>query len=443
VGVLGIVLLAASAASAQKVTRPRAPFVHVYSRAGDVASNYVEPAIEVGEEAYVFVVAIDLDGRVQVLHPEFAGLSVRIREHRELQLKNFFAGYDRREGRTYSGSASYSGYNGGYADDDTRGVVIALASRAPFNFGPIYSGNDWNLAAIRSLIDGRSATVAARNLAHYIGAKGEQIGQDFMRFAGGRDSRYAYVPDAFFSECDLSYAYGLGGNAVSVNRQRTLDRIAYLQSKGQNISVVGYDVCGRPIIAYGRVGSGTPRIPTGRVPHGFPRDTTVFPKTQGIPATGAFPRARSAGTIPSAPRTSASEERPAELRVIYGEPGRRAEPQPQSAEPVYAQPRMPRVEQTPAPSQAPAAPRNEPRVINEPAQGSFGSSRRREEAPAPQPRIIEPPTPVQREQPVQRSEPVQREVPPPRSEPAPRAQPAQPPTTTHTLPKPPPSRSRS
>jgi hypothetical protein len=201
------------------------------------------------------------------------------------------------------------------------------------------------------------------------------------------------------------------------------------------VSIVGYDVCGRPIVAYGPLGPGSPRLPTGRIPHGFPRDTTVFPKTQGVPATGGFPRTRPAGTIPSAyPGTQASDERPADPRVIFAEPRRRAEPQTAPAEPVYAQPmRVPRVERTPAPAQVPSAPRSEPRVINEPAQGSFGSSRGREEAPAPQPRVISAPPPVQREQPVQRAEPVQRhepvqrETPPPRAAPTPRAEPAAPP----------------
>ena len=426
--------------SAQTSTKARAPFIHIYSRAGQAISNYVEPSIEVGEDAYVFAVSIDLDGQIQVLHPEYAGLSVRLRPHRELQLKNFFAGSGR-AASVYSGGGSYNNYDAGYVDDDTRGVIIALASRAPFNFDPIYAGNDWNFAAIRNLIEGRPPTVAARNLAQQIGASGEPIGRDFMRFATARDYRYAYVPEAFLSQCDLAYAYGLGANSAA-SQQRTLNQIAYLRSKGQNVSVVGYDVCGRPIVAYVPVGPGSPRLPTGRIPHGFPRDTTVFPKTQGNPATGAFPLTRGAGTIPSAyPGATISEERPTDPRVIRREPRRAAEPQSVPAEPAYAAPaRIPRVERMPAPAENPSAPRHDPgvinepapRVINEPAQGSFGSSHGRVETPAPQPRVIEAPVPVHREQPVQRAEPVQREAPPPRSAPAPsKTEPTTPPPHTN------------
>src|ERR1700716_4681773 len=128
---LFVTLLAASS-GAQDGPRQRAPSIRVYSQNGAIASNYVTPAIEVSEDAYVFAVSLDLDGQIQVLHPAFPGISVRILQHRQLRLPNFFAGFSHR-GSTYDASgryASYSDYYGGR--DDSRGTVIALASRAPF-----------------------------------------------------------------------------------------------------------------------------------------------------------------------------------------------------------------------------------------------------------------------------------------------------------------------
>ena len=38
--------------------------------------------------------AEDLDGQIQVLHPDFPGLSVKMAAHRTLQLKKFFVGFN-------------------------------------------------------------------------------------------------------------------------------------------------------------------------------------------------------------------------------------------------------------------------------------------------------------------------------------------------------------
>ncbi|HEY3747273.1 MAG TPA: hypothetical protein VGL17_13570, partial [Gemmatimonadaceae bacterium] len=198
--VLGVAALAvgalASSAAAQQGSSRGAPNIRVYSRSGvGVVSNYVEPAIEISENAYVFAVSLDLNGQIQVLQPDFPGISVRIASGRELKLPNFFAGFT--NGGTGVGTA-YGRNVGDYRstayaaqENDTRGTVIALASRAPFNLDRIASAGDWNISAIRGLIEYRSPAAAAQALASYLGARGEPIGRDYMRFAGGRQNYYA------------------------------------------------------------------------------------------------------------------------------------------------------------------------------------------------------------------------------------------------------------
>ena len=98
-----------SVAAGQQKARERAPLIRVYSANGvDLVSTstYIEPRIELSENAYVFAVEMDLDGQIQVLHPEFPGLSVKISSHTQLRLPNFFAGFNQ-------GSAS-GVYNAGY-----------------------------------------------------------------------------------------------------------------------------------------------------------------------------------------------------------------------------------------------------------------------------------------------------------------------------------------
>jgi hypothetical protein len=304
VSVVGVAALLvgvmASPSAAQERSSRGAPIIRVYSRTGaSVVSNYVEPAIEVSENAYVFAVSLDLDGQIQVLQPDFPGLSVRIARGKELRLPNFFAGFT--DGRSGVGNAygrNVGDYRSmGYAGDanDTRGTVIALASRAPFNLDRIESGGDWNISAIRGLIEYRSPLAAAQALAAYLGAKGEPIGRDYMRFAGGRQSYYAsdYIGDQYACYSNSSI-YAL--NVVS--------RINTLRAAGERVRIVGYDYCGMPIVVWGpsrRGGVFTPANPlpvdTGdsrnRLGHGGPPRSGHKPPNTGA-ALGFFPPPRHA-----------------------------------------------------------------------------------------------------------------------------------------------------
>lgn len=304
--VLGVAALAvgalASSSAAQQGSSRGAPNIRVYSRSGvGVVSNYIEPAIQVSENAYVFAVSMDLDGQIQVLQPDFPGISVRIASARELRLPNFFAGFTDRMG----GGTAYGRNVGDYhsmanpaQENDTRGTVIALASRAPFNLDRIASAGDWNISAIRGLIEYRSPAAAAQALASYLGARGEPIGRDYMRFAGGRQNYYAsaYVGDQY--ECySNSPSYALG----------VVSRINTLRAAGQRVSIVGYDYCGMPIVVWGPSGRGRVFQPANPLPvdtgdsrnrlgHGAPPRSGKPPTSSA--ALGFFPPPRHAATPP-------------------------------------------------------------------------------------------------------------------------------------------------
>lgn len=276
-----LLCLLATASPAQEKTRQRAPIIRVYSQNGaGVVSNYVTPAIEVAEDAYVFAVMMDLDGHIQVLQPDFPGISVRVRAHKQLRLPNFFAGFNAPSQRLQSRMAGYDSYELG---DDTRGTVIALASRAPFNLELIEADGDWNLAAIRRLIEHRTPEGAAQALAQYLGAKGERIGHDYMRFAGQRRSQYAYNGYDDLSYCGYG-GYGYASLGGGYYRADAYARIAQLRSVGLRPYIAGYDACGVPIVVVAPFNQGGRfPIPVTPLPRG---DTTVFPKShfpQGFP----------------------------------------------------------------------------------------------------------------------------------------------------------------
>jgi hypothetical protein len=273
----------------------------------------------------VFAIMMDLDGHIQVLHPDFPGISVRVRSQKQLRLPNFFAGFNNQQ---YSGGfslASSSRYSG--RTDDTRGTVIALASRAPLNLSLIEADGDWNMSAIRRLIENRTPESAAQSLAGYLGAKGERIGRDYMRFAGG--SQHYYASDSYYGYCGYpSYGYGYGAGAIF----GSFARFAELRAMGLRPVILGYDRCGTPIIVAAPVRPGAGFRPP--MPVRPPKDTTVFPKShypQGIARRPTAPE----GIFPLPDRTGQVEraqlsQRPdlPQIRdvTIKAPAGRRAEP---------------------------------------------------------------------------------------------------------------------
>ncbi len=280
VGTSALLLCALAAASgAQERARQGAPSIRVYSSNGAytlATTSYVTPVIQVSENAYVFAVSMDLDGQIQVLHPDFPGISVRLLAHKPLNLHNFFAGFGQRDdGSGYYSTAGYSRY-GNYGDGslDSRGTVIALASRAPFNLERIESDGDWNISAIRRLIEGRSPQSAAQALASYLGAKDEPIGRDFMRFAGGQNYNSAYAYGAY-SSCDLYFSYG---PTLAARFFQASNTIALLRQRGQR-ATIGYDFCGLPyvIVRSSGLAGGLPGVRPVPRPQG---DTTAFPKSR-------------------------------------------------------------------------------------------------------------------------------------------------------------------
>ena len=298
-----LIALLASPSSAQDRVRRGAPNVRVYSQNGPgVESNYVTPAIEVSEDAYVFAVSMDLDGQIQILHPDFPGISVRILQHKQLRLPNFFAGFSQ-SGGTFDASgryASYSDFGGGV--NDSRGTVIALVSRAPFNLERLETDGDWNISALRRLIEYRNPGSAAQALASYLGAKGEPIGRDYMRFASAR--RTYYASNALYG-CDLYY--GGYSPTLAFSRLAMLNQVSQMQHGGQSVIIAGYDFCGMPILVYGPSRSITafrPRTPLGnpgdtagarnRLPHSIPRSGPHAGNTPRAAAIGYFPITRRA-----------------------------------------------------------------------------------------------------------------------------------------------------
>ena len=291
VGTSAVLLCALASAALAQEQDQRAPNIRVYSTNGSYAlatTSYVTPVIEVSENAYVFAVSMDADGQIQVLQPDFPGISVKVLAHRQLKLPNFFTGFNRsmENGGYYSQAGNYNRNYGTYNNNfgnDTRGTVIALASRAPFNLDLIQSGGDWNMSTIRRLIDNRSPESAAQALASYLGAKGEPIGRDFFRFAGNQNYNSGYNYASGYSSCD-QFGYGYAPTLAARFFQAS-SAISALRQRGVGASIA-YDFCGLPyVIIRNRMGPG---VPQGTLP---PRahDTTGIPGSRVAQHKGGRP----------------------------------------------------------------------------------------------------------------------------------------------------------
>src|SRR3990170_5510755 len=263
----------ASAADAQ-TERRKAPVIHLNTALGSsVVSNYIEPSIRVSEDAYVFVISVDLDRTIQVLHPGDPGISVRMSSGRQLHLPRFFAAFtdDGFVGRAGFGYAAFDGF--GYGNTDTRGTMIGLASRKPFNLSAITIGGDWDLDALRRLVSDRDPYAAAAALARQLGARGEPIGRDVHRFAGGRHFYNTSYANRSYYDCATYYAPLGYARAFASGYGISYFRAAQLREAGYVVRFLGVDACGQPqFIVYSPAVAGPP---PGRQP-----------------ATGAFPESR-------------------------------------------------------------------------------------------------------------------------------------------------------
>jgi len=335
--------LLAGAAGAQTASR-NAPEIRLNTALGGaVVSNYIEPSISVGEDAYVFVISVDLDRTVQVLHPYEPGISVRMVSGRQLQLPRFFAGFaeDRYAARGGVGHAAFDGF--GYGSNDSRGTLIGLASRKPFNLSALTLGGDWDLDALRELVSNRDPYAAASALARYLGARGEPIGRDVHRFAGGRHYyNTSYASNSYY-DC-ASYYGSLGyARAFSSGYGISYFRAAQLRQAGYVVNFIGIDSCGQPrFVVHPFAVAGPPpgrppaagAFPQARLPVAVPRNPTKDAVGAGSTVFGSRPQMPDRNTEREAPMAPPTRVREPVRTVEKFQP-------PPSTGVIYERPRVP------------------------------------------------------------------------------------------------------
>ena len=258
------------------------------------STRYVEASFRVTEDAYVMVVAVDLDRRVRVLFPESpdeSGFAPMRDQHR---LTRFFAGfggpsvgYGRIDAR-YDINQRISPFGGG-------GVLLAIASDRPLQLERLQDEDgDWNEHQLSQLIFDQSLAGAAQALGHAVVLTGQEFNTDYTTFTGGRTlGGYSTFASSSFGDCGFGFGYG-GFDSYAYG-----NAYGYSDGYGAATRFVGFYQRGGLTFARYASGGGCTRpvyydvpVPT---PVGVPRDTTHHDTTSAgkrpphIPGAPRFP----------------------------------------------------------------------------------------------------------------------------------------------------------
>ncbi|MEP6622421.1 MAG: hypothetical protein ABJE47_24065, partial [bacterium] len=141
---------------------------------------YVDASFRVTADAYVMVVAIDLDRRIRVLYPEAPNESGFMSASSPKRLDRFFSGFGNANRGRFSFASNavqpISQYSG-------PGIVLALASDRPFQFDRVAdSDGDWDERALGRLVFESSVYGAERRLGEALAITGQEFNTDFANF---------------------------------------------------------------------------------------------------------------------------------------------------------------------------------------------------------------------------------------------------------------------
>lgn len=198
----------------QALERAEAPHIRlVIPTMSYTSSGMVDASFHLSDDAYVRIVALDLDRRIRVLFPESSAGSGFVRGGAKWhRLMRFHAGFGTSARGYGSFQASYaragviSPFGGG-------GIVLAVASARPLQLERLLDvDGDWNQQELERMMYDRSLAGAALALAHALVLTGQEYHVDYATFGGGRTlESYTTYATLGLSGCDNDFSVGLAG----------------------------------------------------------------------------------------------------------------------------------------------------------------------------------------------------------------------------------------
>ena len=135
--------------------------------------RYVDASFHLSDDAYVLVVAVDLDRRVRVLYPESPDESGFAAKRSANRLTRFFAGF----GAPRSGSQRYYEVSNRISPFGGGGVLLAVASDRPLQLERLVGQDgDWDERELSRLIFEESLPSAAHSIGYVRGLLEAQRG---------------------------------------------------------------------------------------------------------------------------------------------------------------------------------------------------------------------------------------------------------------------------
>jgi hypothetical protein len=259
------------------------------------STRYVDASFHVSEDAYVLVVAVDLDGQLRVVYPEAPDQTGFAARSRPMRLTRFFAGFGGPRAGTWSRyEAQYaitqriSPFGGG-------GVLLAIASDRPLQYERLIGADgDWDEQQLAQIVFDQSLPGAAHALGRALVLTGQEYNTDYTTFAGRRFlGGYASLASNSYNGCSFNYGYdafdtfgyGFGYGFPSYESGPVTRFVGFFRQGGQTYarySNVG--PCGRPV--YHDVPVATP-IPTA--PDTTRHDSSATQRPRRFPDAPRFP----------------------------------------------------------------------------------------------------------------------------------------------------------
>lgn len=212
----------------------------------------VAPSISLSEPAYILAVAIDNGGQIEVLSPTLPGDAIRFEAAKSIRFPEFHSGFSSVSNYGVYGSRYRRSAFAGDGDLGTRGSVLVIASRTPFDFAAISDGVDWNEEALRRIMRFKAPAEAVTALGRALTEKGQTFGHDYVYF--GRSGYSQFASNSFRSDnnCFMDYSFSPYGYSNFAGYYRVSGAsyggiiLAGYGMGGLRLVQFGSDVCGRP-----------------------------------------------------------------------------------------------------------------------------------------------------------------------------------------------------
>jgi hypothetical protein len=158
----------------------REPRVRIIAPTSLNLNRTVDAAVRLSDDAYIIVVATDLDGRARVVYPETPEESGFVKAGTRYRLPSFFAGFG---SQVFSGYSVRAFYSPAQYSRPPSGAILAVASDRPLQLGRLADRNgDWDETAIERLVFGRNVQSATYSLGDHLVLTGQQFDTDYSGF---------------------------------------------------------------------------------------------------------------------------------------------------------------------------------------------------------------------------------------------------------------------